>query len=103
MARSKVLEEKLTLPWLNSWVTRLSDTPWPTVEDAFCNGDVAKISPKSVRERLKPMVPALAMLLAVTPNCAVAAFKPVSAVKKDMVWFLRNVWKCLQGFNSRRA
>jgi hypothetical protein len=27
----------------------------------------------------------LAMLLDVTPNCAVAAFKPVSEVKKDMV------------------
>ncbi len=50
------------------------------VDDAFCNGEVAKMSPKSARERLKPVVPTLAMLLLVTPSWAVAAFKPVSEV-----------------------
>jgi hypothetical protein len=55
------------------------------VDVAFCKGEVAKMSPKSARLRLKPTVLALAMLLDVTPNCAVAAFKPVSEVKKDMV------------------
>jgi hypothetical protein len=50
------------------------------VADAFCKGEVAKISPKSVRLRLKPVVETLAMLLDVTPNCAVAAFKPVREV-----------------------
>ena len=50
------------------------------VEDAFCNGEVAKMSPKSARLRLKPTVLTLAMLLAVTANWAVAAFKPVREV-----------------------
>jgi hypothetical protein len=50
------------------------------VEEAFCKGDVAKMSPKSARERLKPVVPTLEMLLLVTPNMAVAAFNPVSEV-----------------------
>jgi hypothetical protein len=54
------------------------------VDVAFCKGDVAKMSPKSARLRLKPTVLALAMLFDVTPNCAVAAFKPVSEVKNDM-------------------
>ena len=39
--------------------------PEPIDEDAFCNGDVAKISPNSARLRLKPVVPTLAMLLEV--------------------------------------
>jgi hypothetical protein len=38
------------------------------------------MSPKSARERLKPVVPTLEMLLLVTPNMAVAAFNPVSEV-----------------------
>ena len=38
------------------------------------------MSPKSARERLKPVVPTLAILLDVTPNMAVAAFSPVSEV-----------------------
>jgi hypothetical protein len=59
------------------------------VDEAFCKGEVAKISPKSARLRLNPTVLALAMLLDVTPNCAVAAFTPVSEVKKDMVQLLR--------------
>jgi hypothetical protein len=46
----------------------------------FCKGDVEKMSPKSARERLKPVVPTLAMLLLVTPNCAVAELRPVSEV-----------------------
>jgi hypothetical protein len=31
-------------------------------DDAFCRGEVAKMSPKSARERLKPVVLTLAML-----------------------------------------
>jgi hypothetical protein len=38
------------------------------------------MSPKSARDRLKPVVPTLEMLLEVTPNMAVAAFKPVREV-----------------------
>ena len=80
MAKSSALDEKEILPWLNSWLTCLSDTPWPTVLDAFCSGEVAKMSPKSARERLKPVVPTLAMLLLVTPSWAVAEFRPVREV-----------------------
>ena len=50
------------------------------------------MSPKSARLRLKPTVLALEMLFEVTPNCAVAAFKPVSEVKKDMVQILRCIF-----------
>ena len=39
--------------------------PEPIDEDAFCNGDVAKISPNSARLRLNPVVPTLAILLEV--------------------------------------
>jgi len=38
------------------------------------------MSPKLARERLKPEVPTLAMLLAVTASWAVAEFRPVSEV-----------------------
>ena len=38
------------------------------------------MSPKSARERLKPVVLTLAMLLLVTDSWVVAAFKPVSEV-----------------------
>ena len=38
------------------------------------------MSPKLARERLNPEVPTLAMLLAVTANCAVAEFNPVKEV-----------------------
>jgi hypothetical protein len=46
----------------------------------FCSGEVEKMSPKSARDRLKPEVPTLAILLEVTANWAVAEFKPVSEV-----------------------
>jgi hypothetical protein len=48
--------------------------------DDFWRGEVEKMSPKSARERLKPEVPTLAMLLEVTANWAVAEFSPVSEV-----------------------
>jgi hypothetical protein len=38
------------------------------------------MSPKSARDRLNPVVPTLEILFEVTPNMAVAAFKPVSEV-----------------------
>ena len=80
IARSSELPEVEMLPWLNSWLTCLSKTPWPMLLDDFCKGDVEKMSPKSARERLKPEVPTLAMLLDVTANWAVAEFKPVREV-----------------------
>ena len=80
MARSSELPEVEMLPWLNSWLTCLSETPWPMLLDDFWRGEVEKMSPKSARERLKPEVPTLAMLLEVTANWAVAEFSPVSEV-----------------------
>src|SRR5574343_1253658 len=80
MARASELPEVERLPWENSWLTCLSDTPWPMLEDDFCSGEVEKMSPKSARERLKPEVPTLAMLLDVTASWAVAEFRPVSEV-----------------------
>ncbi len=52
---------------------------------AFCKGEVAKMSPNSADDFLKPVVPALAMLLLVTPMAAVAALIPVRDVKKAML------------------
>ena len=80
MAKSSELPDVETLPWVNSWVTCLSKTPWPMLLEDFCRGDVAKMSPKSALERLKPEVPTLAMLLEVTDSCDAAEFRPVSEV-----------------------
>jgi hypothetical protein len=54
--------------------------PEPIEDDAFCNGEVAKISPNSTRLRLKPVVPTLAMLFDVAEMSAEEPFSPVSAV-----------------------
>jgi hypothetical protein len=54
--------------------------PEPIDEEAFCNGDVAKISPNSTRLRLKPVVPTLAMLFDVAEISADDPFNPVNAV-----------------------
>ena len=42
------------------------------------------MSPKSERERLKPVVPAFAILFEVTDSCVVAALRPVNEVKNDI-------------------
>jgi hypothetical protein len=44
--------------------------PEPTALDAFCNGEVAKISPNSARDRLKPVVPTLATLFEIVEMSA---------------------------------
>ena len=80
IARSREFAENSMLPWLNSCTTSLSDTPAPTTDEAFWSGDVAKISPKSAVERLKPEVPAFAILFEVTASSVVAALRPVSEV-----------------------
>jgi hypothetical protein len=54
--------------------------PEPIDEDAFCNGDVAKISPNSTRLRLKPVVPTLAILFDVAEISADEPLSPVRAV-----------------------
>ena len=42
------------------------------------------MSPKSDRDRLNPVVPALAMLFDVTDSCVVAAFRQVYEEQKDI-------------------
>jgi hypothetical protein len=54
--------------------------PEPIDDDAFCNGEVAKISPNSARLRLKPVVPTFAILFEVAEISACDPFNPVKAV-----------------------
>ena len=54
--------------------------PEPIDDEAFCNGDVAKMSPNSTRLLLKPVVPTFAMLFEVAEISADEPFRPVSAV-----------------------
>ena len=59
-------------------------TPLPAWVDDRPSAEVAYTSANWVRAILKPVVPALAMLLPVTDRSRVAAFKPDSAVEKLM-------------------
>ena len=54
--------------------------PEPIEDDAFCNGDVAKISPNSARLLLKPVVPTFAILFDEAEISACEPFNPVRAV-----------------------
>jgi len=54
--------------------------PEPIALEAFCNGEVAKISPNSARARLKPVVPTFAMLFEIVEMSAWAPLRPVSEV-----------------------
>ena len=79
-------------------MTCFNAVPWPTTVDAFCSGDVAKISPKSDLDLLNPVVPAFAMLLDVTESCVVAALSPVSEVKNDIVNLLLDQFDYLMSY-----
>ena len=68
------------LPCVNCCLMPFRMVPEPIDDDAFCNGEVAKISPNSTRLRLKPVVPTLAMLFEVAEMSAEEPFSPVSAV-----------------------
>ena len=73
-------KEDAMLPCVNCCFTPLRIEPEPIEELAFCNGEVAKMSPNSARLRLKPVVPTLAMLFEVAAISAVDPLSPVKAV-----------------------
>ena len=54
--------------------------PEPIEDEAFCNGEVAKISPNSALLLLNPVVPTFAILFDVADISAEAPFSPVRAV-----------------------
>ena len=68
------------LPWVNCCLTLLRIVPEPIDDEAFCNGEVAKISPNSALDLLKPVVLTLAMLFDVAEMSDCAPLSPVSAV-----------------------
>ena len=45
IAKSSAFREEVTFPWVNCCLIPLRIVPEPIEDDAFCNGDVAKISP----------------------------------------------------------
>ena len=68
------------LPCVNCCLIPLRIVPEPIDEDAFCNGEVAKISPNSALLLLNPVVPTFAMLFEVADISAEAPLSPVRAV-----------------------
>ena len=80
MARSSAFKLDSMLPCVNCCLIDFRMVPEPMAELAACNGEVAKISPNSARDRLKPVVPVLAMLFEMAAISACAPFRPVSEV-----------------------
>ena len=70
IARSSAFSEDWILPCVNCCLIDLRIVPEPIALDAFCKGDVAKISPNSARERLNPVVPTFATLFDVVEMSA---------------------------------
>ena len=65
---------------MNCCFTLFRIVPEPIDDDAFCKGDVAKISPNSALDLLKPVVLTFAILLEVAEISDCAPFSPVNAV-----------------------
>src|SRR5579871_3397708 len=84
MARSRLLPVLSMLPWLNCCAISDTDTPLPTAVALTPCWVAANSSENSVRESLKPTVPTLARLFAVTDRSCEAASRPVRAILKDM-------------------
>jgi hypothetical protein len=80
IARSSAFKDAAMLPCVNCCLTPFRIVPEPIEEEAFCKGDVAKISPNSALLLLKPVVPTLAILFEVAEISAEEPFKPVRAV-----------------------
>ena len=68
------------LPCVNCCLTLFKIVPEPIEEEAFCNGDVANISPNSALDLLKPVVLTFAILFDVAEISDCAPLSPVSAV-----------------------
>ena len=80
IAKSNAFKEELILPWVNCCFTPLRIVPEPIDDDAFWRGEVAKISPNSARDLLKPVVFTLAILFEVADISDCEPFSPVNAV-----------------------
>jgi hypothetical protein len=65
---------------VNCCLTLFKIVPEPIEDEAFCNGDVAKISPNSALDLLKPVVLTFAILFEVAEISDCAPFSPVNAV-----------------------
>ena len=68
------------LPCVNCCLTLFKIVPEPIEEEAFCNGDVANISPNSALDLLKPVVFTFSLFLDGGGNCDCGAVSAVSAV-----------------------
>ena len=65
---------------MNCCFTLFRIVPEPIEDEAFCNGEVAKISPNSALYLLKPVVLTFAILFDVADISDCAPFSPVNAV-----------------------
>src|SRR5690242_14310435 len=75
-------------PWANCCATSCRRAPLPVAVELRFRPVTANTSANSAREPLKPVVLALAMLLAMTLRSDWAALMPVSAVFRAMMYFL---------------
>ena len=80
MAKSNAFNEDVIFPWVNCCFTPFRIVPEPIEDEAFWRGEVAKISPNSARDLLKPVVLTFAMLFEVADISDCEPFKPVYAV-----------------------
>ena len=90
-AKSRLLLVVSTLPAVNCWATLVSRTPLPTWLELRLGPAALNSSANCAREPLKPVVPVLAMLLAVTSRSFEAAFRPLSAMLNAIGAFPRSV------------
>src|SRR3546814_4049326 len=72
-------------PWVNCCLIDLSAVPLPATRPALWSAELEMMSPNSARERLKPMVPTLALLLDAVERLVCAALRQVSAAYMALV------------------
>src|SRR5690348_383818 len=99
-AKSRLLLVVSTLPAVNCCATLVSRTPLPTWLELKLGPAELNSSANSAREPLKPVVPVLAMLLAVTSRSLDAAFRPLSAILKAIGVSPVRVWVPVDGCGS---
>ena len=85
IAKSRAFNDELIFPWVNCCFTPFKIVPEPIEDDAFWRGEVAKISPNSALDLLKPVVLTLAILFDVADISDCDPLSPVKAVE----------WHCL--------
>src|SRR5690242_5839979 len=100
MAKSRLLPVFSTLPAPNCCATSARRTPLPMAVAERLRPAELNSSANSAREPLKPVVPVLAMLLAVTSRSLDAAFRPLSAILKAIGVSPVRVWFPVDGCGS---